>query len=454
MRRFALWHRSCIGNGVQLAQVAPELFAALTAALTAPAPGSAPVPAMEGMEVPAFGEVFSEVLADVESAEDELSTEEEEEFPDIEDPEVQTSPVSFVPVTPQSLPAMAPVTWYFGFTPALETEQQDAVEEFAVTEVQPDSAVPAPTPTPTPPSVPVPQVPVAVEKQVQATETSLPAAPLLAAVEAETPEAPVEAPVTVEAIAEREVEIVAPKQPVEVRAFRVESPEEIEEPEQATTEPVMPPVRTAHEVETPEPVHRQVISKPAPAPTAQTPKPSQTEPQPEISREHTPVQRETHATKPEAMPQARRHEEDQPVPAAQHVAFSGKVEPVAVAHQSGTQSQTAPPAEQPRTTETPQPVRVPEEALETPATPLRSLTVSVEPPGTAERTDIHFVHRNGVVDLAVRATNPETARILRNDLPELVRNLEQQGFQSELDPGEQNPDGRSRRHYERTDDDD
>lgn len=436
MRRFALWHRSCIGNGVQLAQVAPELFAALTAALTAPAPGPAPGPAPE---IPVFGDV----LADVESAEDELSTE-EEELPDIEDTEVQTAPVSFVPVTAQSLPVMVPVTWYFGFTPAQETDQQDEVEELAVTEVQPESAVPAPTP--------LCHVPVAAQEQPQVTRPSSTPVP----VEADKPEAPVEAPVTAEAVPEREVEIPAPKQqPVEVRAFRVESPEEIEEPETATTEPEMPAViKTTHEVEAPEPVHRQVISKPAPAPTAQTPKPSQTEPQPEIPREHIPAQRETHATKLEAMPQARRHEEDQPVPAAQHVAFSGKVEPVAVAHQSGTQSQTAPPAEQPRTIETPQPVRVPEEAPETPATPLRSLTVSVEPPGTAERTDIHFVHRNGVVDLAVRATNPETARILRNDLPELVRNLEQQGFQSELDPGEQNPDGRSRRHYERTDDDD
>jgi hypothetical protein len=99
-------------------------------------------------------------------------------------------------------------------------------------------------------------------------------------------------------------------------------------------------------------------------------------------------------------------------------------------------------------------VKAPPETPDAPRTPVRSLTVSIEPSPGAERTDIHFVHRNGAVDMAVRATNPETARILRNELPELVRNLEHQGFQSDLDPGERHPDGRSRRQYERTDDDD
>ena len=110
--------------------------------------------------------------------------------------------------------------------------------------------------------------------------------------------------------------------------------------------------------------------------------------------------------------------------------------------------------ETPQAPEAPHQVRQPAESPEQPRTPVRTLTVSIEPPAGTERTDIHFVHRQGGVDMAVRATNPETARILRNDLPELVRNLEQQGFHSDLDPGEQHPDGRSRRQYERTDDDD
>jgi hypothetical protein len=125
-----------------------------------------------------------------------------------------------------------------------------------------------------------------------------------------------------------------------------------------------------------------------------------------------------------------------------------------VAHHATSRTESSLAPERPQQPEAPTPVRLPQEPPEAPRTPVRSLTISIEPTAGTERTDIHFVHRNGVVDMAVRATNPETARILRNDLPELVRNLENQGFQSDLDPGEQHPDGRSRRQYERTDDDD
>jgi hypothetical protein len=138
---------------------------------------------------------------------------------------------------------------------------------------------------------------------------------------------------------------------------------------------------------------------------------------------------------------------------AEHIAFSGKVEPI-VAPAGSSQPEQARATERPESIDPPRPVRLPPEAPEALRTPLRALTVSVEPQGGTERTDIHLVHRNGIFDMAVRATNPETARILRNELPELVRSLEQQGFHSDLEPGEQNRDGRSRRQYERTDDDD
>ena len=56
--------------------------------------------------------------------------------------------------------------------------------------------------------------------------------------------------------------------------------------------------------------------------------------------------------------------------------------------------------------------------------------------------------------MVVRSTTPETARALREELPDLVKNLKDQGFDSNLDGERRQGDGRPKKQYERTDDDD
>jgi hypothetical protein len=64
-----------------------------------------------------------------------------------------------------------------------------------------------------------------------------------------------------------------------------------------------------------------------------------------------------------------------------------------------------------------------------PAAPARDISLRLSGPG--ERVEVRVVERGGEIHVAVRTADPELARTLRQDLPELSTRLEREGLRAE-----------------------
>jgi hypothetical protein len=91
----------------------------------------------------------------------------------------------------------------------------------------------------------------------------------------------------------------------------------------------------------------------------------------------------------------------------------------------------APPAEpRARTTAPPQPVdATPPAPPPRPAAPARDISLRIG--GGEQQVEVRVVERGGAVHVAVRASETELARTLRQDLPELSTRLEREGLRAE-----------------------